>query len=77
EMLWRVPGLGTKAVSAILAARRWRRLRLDDVARLTVSIAKVRPFIVTDDWRPLALADRVDLTPIVAPRAEQLELFAA
>ena len=30
ELLWRIPGLGTKAVARILSARRWRRLRLDD-----------------------------------------------
>ena len=79
EMLLRVPGLGTKAVTSILAARRWRRLRLDDVARLTVSVAKVRPFIVAEDWRPVLLTDRADLKPLVAPRAkaDQLELFAA
>ncbi|KQT32862.1 biotin synthase [Sphingomonas sp. Leaf412] len=77
EMLLRVPGLGTKAVANIIAARRWRRLRLDDVARLTVSVAKVRPFIVAEDWRPVALTDRADLKPLVAPKREQLELFAA
>ncbi len=79
ELLWRVPGLGTKAVKSILAARRWRRLRLDDVARLTVSIARVRPFIVTEDWRPVVLADRAELKPLVAPRParQQLELFGA
>jgi putative DNA modification/repair radical SAM protein len=77
EALLRVPGLGTKAVGAILAARRWRRLRLDDVARLTQSIAKVRPFIVAEDWRPVTLTDRAELKPLVAPRASQLELFAA
>jgi predicted DNA-binding helix-hairpin-helix protein len=75
EMLLRVPGLGVKAVNAILASRRWRRLRLDDVARLTVSIAKLRPFIVTEDWRPTILADRAELKPIVTPKREQLELF--
>lgn len=77
EMLLRVPGLGVKAVDRIVATRRWRRLRLDDVARLTVSVAKVRPFIVTDDWRPVLLSDRADLTPLVAPKKQQLELFAA
>jgi putative DNA modification/repair radical SAM protein len=76
EMLLRVPGLGTKAVGAILAARRWRRLRLDDVARLTVSVAKVRPFLIAEDWRPVALADRAELRPLVAPKAKQMELFA-
>lgn len=76
ELLLRVPGLGVKAVGAILSARRWRRLRLDDVARLTVSIRKLRPFIVTEDWRPVLLADRADLAPIVARESKQLELFA-
>ena len=79
ELLWRIPGLGTKAVARILSARRWRRLRLDDIARLTVSVAKVRPFIVTEDWRPVLLADRGDISALVAPKAatRQLELFAA
>ena len=77
EMLWRVPGLGTKAVERIVASRRWRKLRLDDVARLTLSIAKVRPFITTADWRPTLLADRADLRALVAPKERQLELFDA
>ena len=77
EALLRVPGLGVKAVNAILSARRWRRLRLDDVARLTVLIKKLRPFLIADDWRPLALADRAELKPLVAPKKQQLELFAA
>jgi putative DNA modification/repair radical SAM protein len=77
EMLLRVPGLGTKSVGRILTSRRWRTIMLDDVARLTVSIAKMRPFIVTGDWRPTLLTDRSDLKKLVAPRAQQLELFAA
>lgn len=75
--LLRVPGLGVKAVDAIVAARKWRRMRLADVARLTASIAKVRPFLIAEDWRPVALADRADLRPLVAPKREQFELFAA
>ncbi|MEO8617741.1 MAG: putative DNA modification/repair radical SAM protein [Sphingomicrobium sp.] len=77
EQLLRVPGLGTKAVGRILKSRRWRAITLDDVARLTVSVAKVRPFIVTADWRPTLLTDRADLRSLVAPRATQLDLFAA
>ncbi|MBB4859983.1 putative DNA modification/repair radical SAM protein [Novosphingobium chloroacetimidivorans] len=77
ERLLRVPGLGVKAVKTILATRRYRKLRLDDVARLTQSIAKVRPFIVTLDWRPTVLTDRSDLRRLLAPAQEQLELFAA
>lgn len=77
ELLLRVPGLGVKAVNAILSARRWRRLRLEDVGRLTVSIAKLRPFLIADGWRPVALSDRADIEPLVTPKREQLELFAA
>jgi putative DNA modification/repair radical SAM protein len=77
EMLLRVPGLGVRAVNHLVASRRHRRLRLDDVARLTGSIAKVRPFLVAADWRPTLLADRADLRALLAPRSEQLELFAA
>jgi putative DNA modification/repair radical SAM protein len=77
EQLWRVPGLGTKAVARILTSRRWRKLTLADVGRLTVSVAKVRPFIVTSDWRPTLLTDRADLRALVAPKVQQLDLFAA
>jgi putative DNA modification/repair radical SAM protein len=76
EMLLRVPGLGVKAVDKLLASRRWRRLRLDDVARLTASIAKVRPFIVAEGWRPTLLTDRAELGAWLKPKKEQLELFA-
>ncbi len=75
EMLLRVPGLGPAAVRRIIAARRHRTLRLDDVARVTQSIAKVRPFIEALDWRPSALTDRADLRSLLAPKSEQLELF--
>ena len=77
EQLLRVPGLGTRAVKRILESRRWRKLGLADVARLTVSIAKMRPFIITSDWRPTLLTDRADLRALVAPQRQQFELFAA
>lgn len=74
EQLLRVPGLGTKAVMAILRARRHHRVRLDDLSRLTRSLTKLRPFIVTADWRPTLLTDRVDLKTRIAPPS-QMELF--
>jgi putative DNA modification/repair radical SAM protein len=77
ELLLRVPGLGTKAVGRIIKSRKWRAITLADVARLTVSAAKVRPFIVTADWRPTALTDRADLKVLTSSRSTQLELFAA
>jgi predicted DNA-binding helix-hairpin-helix protein len=39
-------------------------------------VAKVRPFVVTEDWRPVLLADKADLKALVAPeRPRQMELF--
>ena len=77
EQLLRIPGLGVRAVNAVIAARRHRRLCLDDLARLTVSIRKIRPFVVTSDWRPTLLTDRIDLKAQFAPQeGRQLELFA-
>jgi putative DNA modification/repair radical SAM protein len=75
EALLRVPGLGVKAVDRLIASRRWRRLRLEDVARLTASIAKVRPFIEAEGWRPTFLTERADLGAWLKPKTEQLELF--
>jgi putative DNA modification/repair radical SAM protein len=72
EQLLRVPGLGVKAVDRILAARRFRRLRLDDVARLTRSVAKLRPFLVAEDWRPGRAEER---TASALRQPAQLELF--
>jgi putative DNA modification/repair radical SAM protein len=75
EMLLRVPGLGTKAVKAILSARRYRRLRLADLTRLHVSIKKVQPFIIAEDTTPHRLIDRLDLRARFEPKPEQLALL--
>ncbi|HEX9955514.1 MAG TPA: putative DNA modification/repair radical SAM protein [Allosphingosinicella sp.] len=77
ESLLRVPGLGVTAVDKLIASRRWRRLTLADVGRLTVSVAKIRPFLIAEDWRPTLLTDRADLQQWLKPKTQQLELFAA
>lgn len=73
EPMLRVPGIGVKSVDRMIEVRRYKRLTLDDVKRLTRGVEKVKPFIVTDDWRPGALTDRADLRARVAP--QQLSLF--
>ena len=75
EMLLRVPGLGVKTVDKIILARRQRTLGLDDIQRLTRSLEKCRPFIITRDWRPLAQADAANLRAKLTPPAQQLDLF--
>ncbi|MFL5003766.1 MAG: putative DNA modification/repair radical SAM protein [Microvirga sp.] len=75
EMLLRVPGLGTRAVERIVAARRHCRLRLDDVARVTASLRRARPFLIAADHRPVGLTDRADLRQRLAAPSKQLSLF--
>ncbi|WGM30461.1 putative DNA modification/repair radical SAM protein [Brevundimonas sp. NIBR11] len=77
EMLLRVPGLGVKSVNRMISVRRYRTLRLEDVARLCRGIDKVRPFITTLDWTPGGLTDAVDLRErlVGQPKVEQLSLF--
>jgi putative DNA modification/repair radical SAM protein len=70
EALLRVPGLGVKAVQRIVAARRVRRLRSDDLKQLHVPVAKVLPWVVLADHRP-ARAVRAPLPP-----PQQAALFA-
>ncbi|GAB5471460.1 MAG: putative DNA modification/repair radical SAM protein [Rhodospirillales bacterium] len=76
EQLLRVPGLGTRAIQRILKTRRHHRLRLEDLARLTVSVAKLRPFVVARDWTPGALLDSAQLRARLVAKPRQLDLFA-
>ena len=77
EMMLRVPGLGVKSVDRMISVRRYRTLRLEDVARLCRGIDKVRPFIVTLDWTPGGLTDAADLRARIAPdpKPVQMSLF--
>lgn len=73
EQLLRVPGLGVKAVGRLLDVRRFKRLELADVKRLTRGIEKLKPFIVAADWSPGALTDSAGLRHRLEP--QQLVLF--
>ncbi|WP_174020614.1 putative DNA modification/repair radical SAM protein [Agrobacterium fabrum] len=75
EMLLRVPGFGTKTVASILSSRRFRRLRLEDLARFGVSLKKVKAFVVADGWTPGKLTERPDLRAMFVPQPEQLSLL--
>lgn len=75
EMLLRVPGFGVRTVDAVIAARRFRRLGLDDLKQLKVSLRKVKPFIIAAGWTPCKLTDRADLHAMFAPAPQQMELL--
>ena len=75
EMLLRVPGLGVKSVGRLLQARRHRRLRMDDLARLRLPLAKMSPFVVTADHTPGAQLDDSRLQARLVPAAQQMDLF--
>ena len=75
EMLLRIPGLGVRAVDRLIASRRHAAIRLVDLDRLTRSARKVRPFVVTSDWRPAGALDPASLKP--REKVKQLDLFAA
>ena len=76
EQLVRVPGLGLRNVDRIVTIRRHTRVRLEDLARLRVSLPKVRPFLITADHHPARyLLDSDRLIDRFLPKPVQLDLF--
>lgn len=75
ELLLRVPGLGVKAVDRLLASRRVRRLRSDDLTRLHVPTKKVLPFVELDDHRPGRELEGASLAHRLRPPPRQAALF--
>ncbi len=77
EILLRVPGLGVRNVDRIVRIRRFCQIRLADLVRLRVPLAKVQPFIITADHNPASyLLDSDRLRARFLPKPQQLELFA-
>jgi putative DNA modification/repair radical SAM protein len=76
EALLRIPGLGVRSVDRILAMRQHHRFRMEDLARLTKAIERMRFFVTTSDFNPDALRiDAPRLPKLVKPAATQLSLF--
>jgi putative DNA modification/repair radical SAM protein len=78
ETLLRVPGLGVRSVDRIIASRRWRKVRVEDLVRLRVPLARVLPFVEAADHVPRGAAapDHAALRDLIAP-PRQLDLFSA
>jgi putative DNA modification/repair radical SAM protein len=79
EMLLRIPGLGVRSVDRLLGVRRYKSIRLEDLARLAGSVKRVRPFVICEDWRPGAASDDIRLEARLRATAEtaptQMMLF--
>ena len=52
ELLLKVPGLGVKTVDRLIALRRHKTLRYDDLVQLKAPMKKAAPFITLADHRP-------------------------
>lgn len=78
EALLRVPGIGVRNVSRLLDIRRLHELRLEDLARLRISMEKVKYFVVTADHNPDAGRIDAERLPARVPAdSSQLLLFSA
>lgn len=75
EDLLRVPGVGAKTVDKIIAQRRHRAVRYDDLARMGARMRAAEPFVVARDWSPGGLTDAGALRARFAPPPEQLQLL--
>lgn len=76
-LLLRVPGLGKRTVARIIAMRRVRAVRLEDLARLRVPLHTVRPFVIAAGTGGVPRwLDDADLRARLAPPPRQLDLFA-
>ncbi|MEB3286816.1 MAG: putative DNA modification/repair radical SAM protein [Vampirovibrionales bacterium] len=83
HMLLKVPGLGVRSVDRIIAIRRYHQVSLEDLQKLRVSLAKVKPFIMAAGYSPLpSLLEQEKLgsliaRPVIIQPAKQLTLFGS
>lgn len=74
EALLRIPGIGPRNVQKIIQTRRYRNITLDDLKKMRCAIKRSKPFVITADYHPHAIIDKLDLIAIFKPKAEQLAL---
>lgn len=75
EMLVRIPGMGTATAASIVASRTNRTLRLADLAALTRTWKRLKPWIVCLDWTPGRVLDADDLAMRLSAKPDQLQLI--
>ena len=85
ETLLRIPGVGVISARRILAARRTRRLRPEDLGKMGVVMKRAQYFLTASGKRPEGLRFTqesllgnliaVEAPQLPQPEAEQLSLF--
>lgn len=77
DRLLRVPGIGAIGANKIIQSRKFRRLRLDDLAKCGISIKKAGPFVqaLGRDHHALGLNDANLREHFVKAESPQLSLF--
>lgn len=75
EALLRIPGIGPNTVQKILTTRRYKKLRIEDLRKMRCIMKRAQPFLVTQDYTPHRLIDKLDLVDFVKPADRQTSLF--
>ncbi len=76
SLIARVPGIGILSAKRLVALRRQKRIRFEDLTRLRCSLEKAKPFVITQDYRPrLALQDSTALRQRLGDGPRQMALW--
>lgn len=77
SLLLRIPGIGVRNVNKIINIRRFKRLRLEDLVRLRVTLSRAKWFITTADHNPDVFKLDSNAVPnAFRPKLVQPTLFA-
>ncbi len=76
SLIARIPGIGILSAKRLVALRRQKRIRFEDLTRLRCSLEKAKPFVITQDYRPsLAYRDSGTLRQQLSEGPAQLALW--
>ncbi|MFN8392950.1 MAG: putative DNA modification/repair radical SAM protein [Bdellovibrionota bacterium] len=75
ELLLKVPGFGVRTVQRLLAIRRQKRIRFEDLHRLNIPLSRARLFLEVSNYRPNSrLLEAENLRSLLVP-PKQLSMF--
>jgi predicted DNA-binding helix-hairpin-helix protein len=76
SLIARIPGIGILSAKRLVALRRQKRIRFEDLTRLRCSLEKAKPFVITQDYRPsLAYRESATLHRQLSEGPQQMALW--